>query len=64
MDLVTILKENGKLHAEDLWKMSEHHDDTDIGNSLDKFYADLKEKIEVDKTIREVTNEKGYLEII
>ena len=64
MDLVTLLKENGKLHAEDLWKMSEHHDDTDIGNSLDKFYADLKEKIEVDKTIREVTNEKGYLEII
>ncbi|AYO57948.1 hypothetical protein CO230_07320 [Chryseobacterium sp. 6424] len=64
MDLVTLLKENGKLHAEDLWKMSEHHDDTDIGNSLDKFYADLKEKIEIDKTIREVNNEKGYLEII
>jgi type I restriction enzyme, S subunit len=64
MDLVTLLKENGKLHAEDLWKMSEHHDVTDIGNSLDKFYADLKEKIEVDKTVREVTNEKGYLEII
>lgn len=64
MDLVTLLKENGKLHAEDLWKMSEHHDDTDIGNSLDKFYADLKEKIEVDKIIKEVSNEKGYLEII
>lgn len=64
MDLVTLLKENGKLHAEDLWKMSEHNDDIDLGNSLDKFYADLKEKIEVDKTIKEVSNEKGYLEII
>lgn len=64
MELVDLLKEHGKLHAEDLWKMSKHFDNKNIGDSIDKFYADLKEKIEVDKTVKEVLNEKGYLELI
>jgi type I restriction enzyme S subunit len=64
MDLVKLLKVNGKLHAEDLWKMSEHYDDKNIGDSIDKFYSDLKTKIEIEKTIKEVTNEKGYIELV
>lgn len=64
MDLIQLLKENGKLHAEDLWKMSEHYDDVNINDSIDRFYADLKEKIETDFTIKEVENEKGYLELV
>lgn len=64
MDLIQLLKENGKLHAEDLWKMSEHYDDVNINDSIDRFYADLKEKIEIDFTIKEVENEKGYLELV
>ncbi len=55
---------DGKLHAEDLWKMSKYFDNKNIGDSIDKFYADLKEKIEVDKTIKEVENEKGYIELV
>ncbi|KZS40427.1 hypothetical protein AWE51_05610 [Aquimarina aggregata] len=57
MDLVEILKENGKLHAEDLWKMSKHP------NDIDAFYAELKKQIEEEKAIKEVVNEKGYLEL-
>ena len=64
MDLIQLLKENGKLHAEDLWKMSEHYDDKNINDSIDKFYSDLKTKIEIEKTIKEVTNEKGYVELV
>lgn len=64
MELIDLLKEHGKLHAEDLWKMSKHFDNKNIGDSIDKFYADLKEKIEVDKAIKEVENEKGYLELV
>ncbi|MBX2949279.1 MAG: hypothetical protein KF704_08365 [Crocinitomicaceae bacterium] len=64
MELIDLLKEHGKLHAEDLWKMSKHFDDKNIGDSIDKFYADLKKKIEVDKAIKEVENEKGYLELV
>lgn len=56
MDLVKLLHENGKLHAEDLWKMSEYPDD------IDAFYAELKKQIEQEKTIKE-SNEKGYLEL-
>ncbi|MEX0361787.1 MAG: restriction endonuclease subunit S, partial [Allomuricauda sp.] len=56
MDLVKILKENGKLHAEDLWKMSKYP------NDIDEFYAKLKEQIEEKKTIKE-SLEKGYLEL-
>lgn len=57
MDLVKLLKENGKLHAEDLWKMSKHL------NDIDAFYAELKEQIEEGKTIKE-SEEKGYLELV
>ena len=64
MDLVTILKVNGKLHAEDLWKMSEHYLDKNVNDSIDKFYSDLKIKIEIEKTIKEVANEKGYIELV
>lgn len=64
MELIDLLKEHGKLHAEDLWKMSKHFDNKNIADSIDMFYADLKEKIEVDKTIKEVENEKGYIELV
>lgn len=64
MELLDLLKKHGKLHAEDLWKMSKHFDNKNIDDSIDKFYADLKEKIEVDKAIKEVVNEKGYLELV
>lgn len=57
MDLVNLLKVNGKLHAEDLWKMSEYP------NDIDAFYAELKEQIEEKKTIKE-SEEKGYLELV
>lgn len=57
MDLVNLLKENGKLHAEDLWKMSKYPHD------IDAFYAELKEEIEEKKTIKE-GEEKGYLELV
>ncbi len=55
MELVKLLKEHGKLHAEELWKMSE------FPNDIDAFYAELKKQIEEEKTIKEV--EKGYLEL-
>lgn len=64
MELVDLLKKHGKLHAEDLWKMSKHYDVKNIGDSVDKFYADLKIKIEIEKTIKETGNEKGYLELV
>lgn len=64
IDLIKLLKVNGKLHAEDLWKMSEHYDDKNINDSIDKFYSDLKTKIEIEKTIKEVSNEKGYIELV
>ncbi len=57
MDLVKLLKENSKLHAEDLWKMSKYP------NDIDAFYAELKKQIEEEKAIKEVANEKGYLEL-
>ena len=57
MELVELLKEHGKLHAEDLWKMSKHP------NDIDAFYAELKQQVEVKQTIKEVKNEKGYLEL-
>jgi type I restriction enzyme S subunit len=57
MELIELLDKHGKLHAEDLWRMSKQPED------IDAFYADLKHQIEVAKTIKEVTNEKGYLEL-
>lgn len=56
MDLVEILNKNGKIHAEDLWKMSIFKD------NIDDFYAELKIQIEETKLIRE-SKEKGYLEL-
>lgn len=58
MDLVELLEANGKTHAEDLWKMSKYPKD------IDEFYAELKKQIEIVKSIKEVENEKGYLEIV
>ncbi len=57
MDLVKLLKENGPLHAEDLWRMSKFPSD------IDAFYAELKKQIEQEKTIKEGA-EKGYLELV
>ncbi|MDL2265149.1 hypothetical protein LJC57_01825 [Parabacteroides sp. OttesenSCG-928-G07] len=64
MELIDLLKVHGKLHAEDLWKMSKYFDDKNISESIDKFYSDLKKKVEIDRTIKEVVNEKGYLELV
>lgn len=58
MDLVELLKKHGKLHAEDLWKMSK------FPENIDAFYAELKHQIEDKKSIKEVENEKGYLELV
>ncbi|MBP8885836.1 MAG: restriction endonuclease subunit S [Flavobacterium sp.] len=63
MELVELLKINGRLHAEDLWRMSKHYNIENESESIDKFYTDLKEQIENEKKIREVVNEKGYLEL-
>lgn len=57
MKLVELLKVNGELHAEDLWKMSEYPDD------IEAFYAELKVQVEQEKTIKE-SKEKGYLELL
>lgn len=56
MELVELLKKHGRLHAEDLWKMSKYPED------IDKFYAELKKQIEQKNTIKE-SAEKGYLEL-
>lgn len=56
MELVALLTKHGRLHAEDLWKMSKFPED------IDKFYAELKKQIEDKKSIKEST-EKGYLEL-
>ena len=57
MDLVELLQKHGKLHAEDLWEMSKFPED------IDKFYAELKRQIEDKNSIKEVENEKGYLDL-
>ncbi|MCG9793777.1 restriction endonuclease subunit S [Flavobacterium algicola] len=62
MKLVELLKANGRLHAEDLWKMSEHYNKTNESESIDRFYAELKKQIEEEKTIKE-SSDKGYLEL-
>lgn len=56
MEIVELLKKHGKLHAEELWKMSKYPDD------IDAFYAELKKEIEFSKTVKE-SKEKGYLEL-
>lgn len=57
MEIVELLKKHGKLHAEELWKMSKYPDD------IDAFYAELKKQIEFSKTVKE-SKEKGYLELV
>jgi type I restriction enzyme S subunit len=57
MDIVELLKKHGKLHAEELWKMSKYPDD------IDAFYAELKKQIELNKKVKE-SAEKGYLELV
>lgn len=56
MEIVELLKKHGKIHAEELWKMSKYPDD------IDAFYAELKKQIEFSKTVKE-SSEKGYLEL-
>jgi type I restriction enzyme S subunit len=56
MEIVELLKKHGKLHAEELWKMSKYPDD------IDAFYAELKKQIELNNTVKE-SAEKGYLEL-
>lgn len=57
MELDEILRENGKMSALNLWKMSRFE------NNIDAFYADLKRLVETEKKIIE-SSEKGYLEIV
>lgn len=57
MEIIELLKKHGKLHAEELWKMSKHPD------NIDAFYAELKKQIEVNKKVKE-SKEKGYLELV
>lgn len=57
MELVELLQKYGRLHAEDLWKMSK------FPNDIDEFYAELKKQIEDENSIKEST-EKGYLELV
>jgi len=57
MEIVELLKKHGKLHAEELWKMSKYPDD------IDAFYAELKKQIELKQVVKE-SKDKGYLELI
>jgi type I restriction enzyme S subunit len=57
MEIVELLTKHGKLHAEELWKMSKYPDD------IDAFYAELKKQIELNKLVKE-SKEKGYLELV
>lgn len=57
MEIEELLKKHGKLHAEELWKMSNYPED------IDAFYAELKKQIEVNNTVKE-SSEKGYLELV
>lgn len=55
-ELEELLTKNGKMSALALWKMSRFEKD------IDGFYEDLKEKVEITKTIVE-SDEKGFLEL-
>ena len=57
MEIVELLNKHGKLHAEELWKMSKYP------NDIDAFYAELKKQIELNKLVKE-SKEKGYLELV
>jgi type I restriction enzyme S subunit len=56
MELDELLKNNTRLSAIDLWKMSKYHED------IDSFYEALKLEIEVNLSIKESV-EKGFLEL-
>ena len=62
MEIVELLKTHGKLHAEELWRMSTFYGKTEEKRDIDGFYAELKKLIEKEKTIKEA--EKGYLELV
>lgn len=62
MEIVALLKMHGKLHAEELWKMSKFYGKAEEDRDIDGFYAELKKLIEKEKTIKEA--EKGYLELV
>lgn len=62
MKIQELLKIHGKLHAYDLWQMSEFYGKTDDERNIDGFYAELKKLIERDGVVNE--NEKSYLELV
>src|SRR5690606_21468097 len=45
MEIVELLKKHGKLHAEELWKMSKYPDD------IDAFYAEFKKQVELNNAV-------------
>jgi len=57
MELEQLLKQNGKMSAINLWKMSKFE------NDIDAFYEELKKLVEGKKIIKE-SNEKGFLELV
>ena len=57
MELEQLLKQNGKMSAISLWKMSKFE------NNIDAFYEELKILVEEKKTIKE-SKEKGFLELV
>ncbi len=63
MEIVPLLKKHGKLHAEELWKMSKYYGPKEEDRKIDEFYAELKKQIEMNKTVKE-SSEKGYLELV
>jgi type I restriction enzyme S subunit len=63
MEIVALLKKHGKLHAEELWKMSKYYGPKEEDRKIDEFYAELKKQIEMNNTVKE-SSKKGYLELI
>lgn len=57
MELEQLLKQNGKMSAISLWKMSKFE------NDIDAFYEELKKLVEEKKAIKEC-KEKGFLELV
>jgi type I restriction enzyme S subunit len=57
MELEELLKQNGKMSAISLWKMSKFE------NNIDAFYEELKKLVEEKKSIKE-SKEKGFLELV
>lgn len=58
MEIIELLKKNKRMKAEDVWKQSDYSDD------IDKFYAELKKLIDIEKKVKDI--KKGlnvYLEL-